>query len=131
MMKVLAACVFASAACANPALAQEPAAPPANGLTRDEVIAVAASTFDHLDLNHDGIITREEAVQARAALTKDSKGSQKAEEFLDQVFGSGQKIDQQSFVAAAVARFDANDPNHDGVITFEEHDAAKSRQTPK
>jgi hypothetical protein len=123
MKIILIACALTSAV-AGPVLAQE--AGPA-GLTRDQVIAVAAATFDQLDLNHDGVITRAEAEQARAALGKepDNNGSKKAEEFLDLVFAAGPQVDQKTFVAAAVARFDANDPNHDGVITFAEHDAQK------
>lgn len=125
-MKVfLVAFALIGALVGAPVLAQEAAGP--TGLTRDQVIAVSASTFDQLDLNHDGFITRAEAEQARAALAKgpDSNGSKKAEEFLDIVFAAGPQIDQKTFVAAAVARFDANDPNHDGVITFAEHDAQR------
>lgn len=128
MKIILVACAFTIAAAASPAVAQQAAA--AGGLTRDQVIAVAASTFDQLDLNHDGVVTRAEAEQARAALAKgpDSNGSKKAEEFLDVVFAGGPQVDQEAFVAAAVARFDANDPNHDGVITFAEHDAQKGAE---
>lgn len=127
MKIILVACALIGAA-ASPAVAQQAAA--AAGLTRDQVIAVAAATFDKLDLNDDGVITRAEAEQARAALAKgpDTNGSKKAEEFLDVVFAGGPQVDQKTFVAAAVARFDANDPNHDGVITFEEHDAKKGAQ---
>lgn len=128
MRIILVACALAGANVAGPVVAQEAAEPA--GLTRDQVIAVAASTFDQLDLNHDGNITRTEAEQARAALGKepDNNGSKKAEEFLDVVFAAGPQVDQKTFVAAAVARFDANDPNHDGVITFAEHDAQKGAE---
>jgi hypothetical protein len=66
--------VFVSSA----AIAQTPATPPAaapDGISRDDYIAKlrdaaakrAATRFDEMDANHDGVLTKDEAAAYRAA----------------------------------------------------------------
>lgn len=44
-------------------------------ISRQQAQEFADSMFQRFDLNHDGVITREEAEQARAQLTQGSEGN--------------------------------------------------------
>jgi hypothetical protein len=62
---------------------------------------------------------------------------------LDRAFGSSQSLTLQQFEAAALARFDARDVNHDGLVTATErhkgrdqlktqrHAPGEQQQTPE
>jgi Ca2+-binding EF-hand superfamily protein len=90
--------------------------------------------FQRFDLNHDGVITRDEAEQARGQLTKGAEGKRaaKSEKMIDRVFGTSQSVTKSQFEAMALARFDKQDANHDGTVTSSEREQARaSRQAPQ
>ena len=106
---------------AGPALA-DPA--PAR---RAEVQARAEAMFDKADANHDGILTRDEYHAALAAIVKAKGGTPTAKgwamvdaqfDAVDQAHTG--RIPRGNFVAAALARFDGADLNHDGTVTPDE-----------
>jgi len=92
-------------------------------MTRQEAQQMADSMFQRFDLNHDGTVTRQEAEQARAAM---GGGGKRAEKMIDKIFGGAQSITLQQFEAQALARFDRDDLNHDGVVTAAERQQARA-----
>lgn len=97
-------------------------------LTRAEAQQAADGLFQHDDINHDGIVTRDEAqqaiTQALAARGGDAdETSDRVERMLDRMFAGAPSVTQAQFEALALARFDRQDLNHDGVVT-----AAERRQ---
>jgi hypothetical protein len=94
-------------------------------LTRQQAMQMADAMFQRFDLNHDGVITRDEAEQARAQLASSGKGSGRAERMIDRMFGDGQSVTQGQFEALALARFDKRDLNHDGLVTPDERGQAR------
>ena len=73
--------------------------------------------FQRLDTNRDGALTREEA---RMASQQMSSGGARVERLMARLFGDAQSLTQAQFEAQALARFDRNDLNHDGVLTLDE-----------
>lgn len=138
---IVSAVIFA-AGFGTPAVAQ-PSPPPASvspdlaPITRDEALKRADSLFGQLDLNHDGIVTRDEALRATMQLRAERKatgvdvapgiGGHTAR-FLEREFEGANSINQQQFEQAMLAHFDEMDLNHDGVLSTEERQAAKSRK---
>lgn len=103
-------------------------------ISRQQAQEFAGAMFQRFDLNHDGVITRDEAEQARAQLTQGSEGkrSAKSEKMIDRLFGTSQSVSKAQFESMALARFDRQDANHDGVVTSAEKDQARaSRQAPQ
>jgi hypothetical protein len=47
---------------------------------------------------------------------------------IDEAFGSAQSLTLQQFEAQALARFDAMDLNHDGVVTAAERQQARQQR---
>jgi len=89
-------------------------------MTRVQAQQMADSMFQRFDLNHDGVVTRQEADQA---------GSQfggRAERMVERVFGTAQSLTLQQFEAQQLARFDRDDANHDGVVTVAERQQARA-----
>lgn len=143
MIKSLIFTAIFIAACATPAFAQ--ASPPQAGavpadlapITRDEALQRADSLFNQLDLNHDGTVTRDEALQATMQLRAERKatgvdvapgiGGHTAR-FLERQFEGVQSINRQQFEQAMLAHFDEMDLNHDGVLSTEERQQAKSKR---
>ena len=96
-------------------------------ISRQQALQFADSMFQRFDLNHDGVVTREEAEQARAKLAPaGGKRGAKAEKMIDRMFGSGQSVSKSQFEAMALARFDRQDANHDGVVTTAEREQARA-----
>lgn len=90
--------------------------------TRAEARQRADMLFQMLDANHDGIVTRAEAQQAAAQFQaqrgdQNGRGAGRIQRMLDQAFASGDSLTLQQFEAQALTRFDAQDLNHDGVVT--------------
>jgi hypothetical protein len=99
-------------------------------MTRPQAQAMADAMFQRMDLNHDGVVTRAEAEQARAQMGggDDSKGGARAEHMIARVFGDAQSVTQAQVEAAALARFDRQDLNHDGVVTAAEREQARGQR---
>lgn len=91
-------------------------------MTRQEAQQMADSMFQRFDVNHDGTVTREEAQQALSQLG----GGNRAEHMLDRMFGDSQSLTLQQAEAQALARFDRDDLNHDGVVTAAERQQARA-----
>ena len=90
--------------------------------TRAQAQQQADGMFQRLDVNHDGVVTRQEAEQVASRFG----GGGRAEKMIDRAFGSAQSLTQQQFEAQALARFDRDDANHDGVVTVAERQQARA-----
>jgi hypothetical protein len=96
-------------------------------ISRQQALQLADRMFQRFDLNHDGVVTREEAEQARAKLAPEGgKRGAKAEKMIDRMFGNGQSVTKSQFEAMALARFDSQDINHDGMVTTAEREQARA-----
>ena len=101
--------------------------------TRAEAQQRADRLFQLLDANKDGTVTKAEAQAALAQFEQmggdDDNGSRRVarmERMIDQAFGSAQSVTQQQFDAQVLAKFDAADLNHDGVLTAAERGQARA-----
>jgi Ca2+-binding EF-hand superfamily protein len=140
---ILSTAIFA-AAFAAPAgaqsLPQQTASPDLAPISRDEALQRADALFQQLDLNHDGALTRDEAMQATMKLRAERKatgtdvapgiGGHTAR-FLAHRFAGAQAINQQQFEQAMLAHFDAMDLNRDGVLSTEERQQARVAGKPR
>jgi hypothetical protein len=143
MRKMLFAAVLGTTILATPAGAQwtpQPAMPvppvqtaPQGGhvgghmqvdRTRQQAQQDADAMFQRYDVNHDGVVTRDEAQQAlaqwAAAHGGGGEGAGRAQRMLDRMFAGAPSATLQQFEAQALARFDRQDLNHDGVVTADE-----------
>jgi hypothetical protein len=89
-------------------------------MTRAQAQQMADGMFKRFDLNHDGVVTRQEADQAA------SQFGGRAERMVERVFGTAQSLTLQQFEAQQLARFDRDDLNHDGVVTVAERQQARA-----
>lgn len=100
--------------------------------TRAEAQQRSDMMFQMLDANHDGTVTRAEADQAlaqfQAASGDDGHRGARLQRMIDQAFAASQSLTLQQFEAQSLARFDAADLNHDGVVTAAERQAARGQQ---
>lgn len=124
---------------AAPALAQ---APGGGGGQRDQTRAEAQQRadflFQMLDANHDNTLTRAEADQAlaqfqaaQASVDDNGRGGGRArmlQGLIERAFATAQSLTQQQFEAMALARFDAQDLNHDGVVTVAEREQLRAQR---
>lgn len=98
--------------------------------TRAEAQQRADMIFQMIDANHDGVVTRDEAQQAAAQFGSrggdNGRGGGRMQRMIDEAFGSAQSLTLQQFEAQALARFDAQDLNHDGVVTAAEREQARA-----
>jgi len=94
--------------------------------TRDQAKQRADMMFQRFDVNHDGVVTRQEVDQMLAQMSSgdDSGRGDRMARMVDRLFGGAQSITQAQFEAQALARFDAMDANHDGTVTPEERQQA-------
>jgi hypothetical protein len=104
------------------AFAQDQGGGPMQDMTRAQAQAKADGMFRRLDLNHDGVVTREEAEQAGQQLG----GGKRVGKLIDRTFGAAQSLTLQQFEAQALARFDRDDLNHDGTVTAAERQQARA-----
>jgi len=93
-------------------------------MTRLKAQQMADGLFQQLDLNHDGTLTREEAERARSAIG--GGGGDRATRMIARVFGDSQSLTLTQFEGQALARFDRQDLNHDGVVTADERQQARA-----
>ena len=91
--------------------------------TRAQALQMAQGMIQRLDLNHDGVITRQEAEQAGQQFG----GGDRVERMIDRVFGTAQSITVQQLEAQQLARFDRDDLNHDGTVTVAERQQARAQ----
>lgn len=100
--------------------------------TRAQAQQRADMLFQMLDANHDGVVTRAEAQQAAAQFQAqrgdDGRGGGRIQRMLDQAFATGDSLTLQQFEAQALARFDAQDLNHDGVVTAAEREQLREQR---
>ena len=101
--------------------------------TRAEAQQRTDMLFQMLDANHDGAVTRAEADQALAqfqASGGDNGGHRggRLKAMIDQAFATSQSLTLQQFEAQSLARFDAADANHDGILSAAERQAARGQQ---
>lgn len=89
-------------------------------MTRAQALQRADAMFQRFDVNHDGVVTRQEAEQAAAQF------GGRGERMIDRLFGAAQSISLQQAEAQALARFDRDDLNHDGVVTVAERQQARA-----
>lgn len=99
--------------------------------TRAEAQQRADAMFQRLDANHDGNVTKAEADQALARFEaarggEGGRGGGRAQRMIEQAFATSQSITLAQFEAQALARFDAQDLNHDGVVTSAEREQARA-----
>jgi len=92
--------------------------------TRQQAQQMADMMFQQLDANHDGVLTRAEADQGAAQFSS-PRGGGRIQRMIAQAFGNAQSITLQQFEAQALARFDAQDLNHDGTVTAAERQQAR------
>ena len=101
--------------------------------TRAEAQQRAEMLFGMLDSNHDGIVTRAEAQQVATQFEAqrggdNGRGGGRIQRMLDQAFKSADSLTLQQFEAQALARFDAQDLNHDGVVTAAERQQLREQR---
>lgn len=132
-MKNLIVAIAAAALLPSVALAQAPGGFGQKDQTRAEAQQRADRLFQMLDANKDGTLTKAEAEQAVAQFQQmrgdgDSagRGGGRMERMIDEAFGSAQSLTLQQYDAQVLARFDAADLNHDGVLTATERQQARA-----
>jgi Ca2+-binding EF-hand superfamily protein len=91
-------------------------------MTRAQAQQQADAMFQRIDLNHDGVVTRQEAEQAAAQYG----GGKRIQKMIDRTFGAAQSLTLQQFEEQQLARFDRDDLNHDGVVTVAERQQARA-----
>jgi len=133
MIKYLAAAAIGAAMLVAQAGAQQAPAGHGHGgwqqdMTRAQAQQRADTMFQQLDLNHDGTVTRQEAEQAAAQLGGGEEGGNRAERMINRVFGDAQAVTLAQAEAQALARFDRQDLNHDGVVTASERQQARQQR---
>ena len=134
MKRLLATIALGAVIVSSQAIAQDQ--PGARGwaqrdMTRDQAKQMADQMFQRFDLNHDGTVTRQEVQQA---LSQFGTGN-RAERMIDRMFGDAQSITLQQAETQALARFDRDDFNHDGIVTAAERQQERAalkaqRQVP-
>ena len=124
-MNKLVLAALGAAAISAPAFAQ---GHEGRDMTRQDAQAMADAMFQRFDLNHDGVVTRDEAQQALAQFTQGGAGPRaaKAEKMIDRVFGTSQSVTKEQFEAMSLAKFDREDVNHDGIVTDAERHAHRT-----
>jgi hypothetical protein len=126
MKKLLVSIALGATMISTQAVAQEESAGRGGwtqqDMTRQQAQQRADAMFQRFDLNGDGTVTRQEAEQAAAQFG----AGQRAERMIARVFGDTQSLTLQQFEAQALARFDRDDLNHDGVVTAAERQQARA-----
>lgn len=132
MKTLLVTVALGLSAVSAPALAQAPGGGEHGGwmqrdMTRAEAKQMADMMFQRLDADHDGTLTRVEADQATAQFAN-GRGGARIQRMIMQTFRDAQSVTLAQFEAQALARFDAMDLNHDGVVTAAEREQAREQR---
>jgi Ca2+-binding EF-hand superfamily protein len=123
MKTLLVAIALGATAFSTQVVAQERGGRMQQDITRQQAQQMADGMFQRFDLNHDGVVTRQEAEQAASQFG----GGRRAEKMIERVFAAAPSITLQQFEAQALARFDRDDANHDGVVTPAERQNARAQ----
>ena len=111
---------------------------PKPDLTRQQAVERADALFRTFDMNHDGIISRDEANQVGVRLLelRITSGKDPApgigghtRRFLEHAFAGAQSVTRDQFRRAMLAHFDQMDVNHDGILTAAEREQARQGQS--
>jgi Ca2+-binding EF-hand superfamily protein len=125
----------AAFALSAPAIAQDSAPKGERGawmqrdVTRQQAQQMSQAMFQRFDANHDGVLTRQEADQALAQAGGSgdaSRGAGRATRMIARLFGDQQSLTLAQAQAQALARFDAQDANHDGIVSSAEREQARA-----
>lgn len=142
-MKSLLATIALVATFSSGAIAMSPQTPaPASDtvkrdISRTQALQRADDLFAMFDVNHDGIMTKEEAQQVgeRLLLQRETSGKDSAPgigghtlKFLERAFADVESVSRPQFEQAFLRHFDAMDLNHDGVLTEAERDQARGQR---
>lgn len=138
MKKLIVMVALGAAAVSTPALAQFGGRGGRGGghdQTRQEAQQRAEMIFQMIDANRDGVVTRAEAEQAAANFGgrgggEGGRGGGMMQRIIDQVFATTPTVTLRQFEGMMLARFDAQDLNHDGVLTADERQQARERRGP-
>jgi len=136
MKNLLVTIALGAAIGATPALAQDHGGQ-MRDQTRQEAQQRADMLFQMLDVNKDGSVTKAEAdevlAQFEAARGGDNgRGGGRMQRMIDDAFATTPTIGLAQFEAQALARFDAQDLNHDGTVSVAERQQARAeRQAQK
>jgi len=136
MTKLLVTAAIGAAMVATSAGAQQGPAGDRGGWmkdqTRQEAQQRADMMFQMLDANKDGVVTKTEAEQALAQFHAgggdSGRGGGRMQRMIEQGFANSPSLTLQQFEAQALARFDAQDLNHDGTLTAAERQQARAQQ---
>jgi Ca2+-binding EF-hand superfamily protein len=138
MKKLLVTVALGATIVVTPALAQEQGGHGGwnKEQTRQQAQQRADMLFQMLDANKDGSVTKAEADQAlaqfQAARGDNGRGIGRMQRMIDDAFSTTASISLAQFEAQALARFDAQDLNHDGVVSAAEKQQARAeRQAQK
>jgi hypothetical protein len=141
MKKFLVTIALGVAVISAPAAAQAPGGGEGGpmmqrDITRQQTQQMADSMFQQFDVNHDGVVTRAEAEQVAGQMAaargggdaNGGRGGGRAERMISRVFGNAQSLTLAQFEAQALARFDAQDLNHDGIVSSAERQQAREQR---
>ena len=124
MKRLLVTIALGAAAVSTQAIAQERGGWAMQDQTRAQAQQRADGMFQRFDVNHDGVVTRQEAEQAAAQYG----AGDRAQKMIDRTFGTAQSLTLPQFEAQALARFDRDDLNHDGVVTVAERQQIRAQR---
>jgi hypothetical protein len=139
MKKWFLTIALGTAAISVPALAQQGGGFMQRDQTRAEAQQRADMMFQMMDTNKDGVVTKAEAEQVLAQFQSMRGGDNggrgggrggggRMQRMIDEAFATSQSLTLQQFEAQALARFDAADLNHDGVVTAAEREQSRNGQ---
>jgi Ca2+-binding EF-hand superfamily protein len=94
-------------------------------MNRQQAQQMADGLFQRLDVNHDGVVTRAEAEQAAQQA---GGGGGRYGRMIERSFGTAQSLTLPQFEGQALAHFDAQDLNHDGVVTAAERQQGRAQR---
>ncbi len=95
-------------------------------MTRQQAQQRADMLFQRLDANHDGVLTRAEAEQAASQMGGQAGG--RRGRLVERLFSQGDSVTKAQFQGQALARFDRQDINHDGVVTADERQQSRGQR---
>lgn len=130
MKKLIVTIALGATVVSAPALAQYGGRGGGHDQTRQQAQQRAEMIFQLIDANRDGVVTRAEAEQAAANFAGRGGGGRGGmmQHMIDQVFATAPSLTLQQFESQALARFDAEDLNHDGVLTADERQQAREQR---
>jgi hypothetical protein len=118
----LAAIALGATIISTQSIAQERGGSGQSDMTRQQAQQRAEGMFQRFDLNHDNNVTRAEADQAASSF------GDRGQHMVARVFGTAQSLTLQQFEAQALAKFDAEDLNHDGTVTSAERQQVRAQR---